>query len=288
MKFKLSKKDFRLLILLGIALAIFGYVKRPWFHTLKLESEHYICFSTATVSETQQILNVAESLFESYTRFFGDLKTSNPKKLKLKLYKDRDEFKSYNMLSGWAEAFYLKPYCHQYYSDEEANPYHWMIHEATHQLNAEVAGFKLAKWLDEGIAEYFGTSTFENDLLTTGRIDVDTYPIWWLDTMNLSGDLDKDIAALKIIPLKAIITNKNGPDLDEYFNLYYIHWWSLTHFLIHYKDGQHKEAFFDLVNDGGTLEAFERHIGPVADIQPKWYGYLQKKIADPSQIPTDQ
>ncbi len=282
MKFKLSRKDIRLLALLGIALAIFGYIKRPWFHTIELESEHYICFSTATEAQTQQILSVAEALHESYARFFGDLKTSNPKKLKLKLYKDRDEFKSHNMTSGWAEAFYRKPYCHQYYSDEEVNPYHWMIHEATHQLNAEVAGFKLEKWLDEGISEYFGTSTLEDGQLIAGKIDVNTYPIWWLESLNLSGDIEKDITATKIIPLKMIITNKSGPDIDEHFNLYYIHWWSLTHFLIHYKDGQYKNAFFDLVNDGGTLEAFEKHIGPIDEIQQQWYSHLQKKIADPS------
>ncbi|MEN8127267.1 MAG: DUF1570 domain-containing protein [Planctomycetota bacterium] len=282
MKFKLSKKDIRLLILLGVALMIFGYIKRPWFHTLKLESGHYICFSTATDAQTRQILSIAEALFESYTHFFDNQQVSHPKKLKLKLYKDRDEFKKYNMLSGWAEAFYRRPYCHQYYSDKEVNPYHWMVHEATHQLNAEVAGLKLEKWLNEGIAEYFGTSTLEGGRLIVGKIDINTYPIWWLDSLRLSGDIDKDIAATKIIPLKAVISNKGGPNLDEHFNLYYIHWWSLTHFLIHYEGGQYKDLFFDLVNDGGTLEAFEKHVGSVDEIQTQWYSYLQEKIADPS------
>lgn len=278
MKFKLSKKDIRLLLLLGIALAIFGYIKRPWFHKIELESEHYQCLSTATETQTQQILEIAEALYQCYNNFFPDLKKTNSKKLKLKLYKDRDEFKSYNMLSGWAEAFYRKPYCHQYYSDKEANPYHWMIHEATHQLNEELSGFKLEKWLDEGIAEYFGTSVFEDGRLLAGDIDVNTYPIWWLHSMNLSGDIDIDIRATKIIPLKMVITNSGGPDIDEYFNLYYIHWWSLAHFLVHYKDGQYRDAFFDLVDHGGTLEAFEKTIGPVHVIQDQWYNYLQETI----------
>ncbi len=277
MKFKLTRKDIRLLVLLAIALAIFGYVKRPWFHTLKLESDRYICYSTATEGQTRQILDIADALLESYSLFFHEKDLDVSEKFKLRLYKDRDEFKSYNMLSGWAEAFYRKPYCHQYYSEKEDNPYHWMIHEATHQLNSEAAGFKLEKWLEEGIATYFGTSAYREGQLITGQIDADTYPIWWLKSMSLSGGIDKDIAAGKIIPLKAIITNEGGPDIDESFNLYYIHWWSLTHFLIHGNDGQYRIAFYKLVAGGGTLEAFEKHIGPVESMQVEWYRYLYEK-----------
>jgi len=263
------------LILVGIAFTIFAYVKRPWFHQLQLESVHYICYSTATEAQTQQILNLAEMLYKSYTSFFPNLKIHKKDKLKLKLYKDRDEFKSYNLTSGWAEAFYKKPYCHQYYSEDEVNPYHWMIHEATHQLNAEVAHWRLEKWLDEGIAEYFSTSTIQNNRLIPGKIDRNTYPIWWLGSMNLSGDLEKDIKATKIIPLNTIITDSGGPHINKYFNLYYIHWWSLTHFLIHYENGRYKGRFLNLVKDGGKLETFEKHIGPVHEIQVQWYPYLQ-------------
>ncbi len=60
-------------------------------------------------------------------------------KLKMKLFKDREEFRRCNRSCGWAEAFYRTPYCYQYYGADEAHPYHWMMHEATHQLNAEAA-----------------------------------------------------------------------------------------------------------------------------------------------------
>lgn len=280
MKYKFTKREIRLLVLVSIAMAIFGYIKRPWFYSLKLESPRYICYSTATEEQTQKILDIAEALFESYAGFFNDQSLDTSYKFKLKLYKDRDEFKSYNLLTGWAEAFYRKPYCHQYYSEEEDNPYHWMIHEATHQLNAEAAGFKLEKWLEEGVATYLGTSTYRDGQLITGTIDTDTYPIWWLREIELSGDIDADIEAGKIIPLKNIITNKGGPDIDDFFNLYYIHWWSLTHFLIHHNDGQYRDGFYDLVEAGGTLEAFEKHIAPIETVQAQWYEYLQKITDD--------
>lgn len=275
-RFRLTMKNIRLLVLLGVALAIFSYIKRPWFHTIKLESPHYICYSTATEEQTRQILDVAEALYFSYTSFFEAEPIQADQKYKLKLYKDREEFKSYNRLSGWAEAFYRKPYCHQYYSNEEENPYHWMVHEAVHQLNHEATHFKLEKWLNEGLAEYFGTSTFQDGRFTLGKADSNTYPIWWLGSLKLSGDIEKDVLAAQIIPLRAILTDKGGPDIDKYFNLYYIHWWSLTHFLVHYKDGCYREEIFDLIHDGGTLEAFEKHIGSVQEIQTQWYPYLQE------------
>src|SRR5207249_1270633 len=139
---------------------------------------------------------------------------------------------------GWAEAFYQEPFCHAYYSSAEDNPYHWMLHEATHQLNRELAQFKMPKWSDEGVATYFSTSRINNGVLNPGQIDSNTYPIWWLSDLTLTGDVQKDIARNQVIPLRAIVTGKGGPDIDEYFNLYYVHWWSLSHFLFEFEGGK--------------------------------------------------
>jgi len=130
-------------------------------------------------------------------------------KLKLKLYKDRDEFKRCNRV-GWAEARYRKPYCHQYIDEDERSPYHWMIHEATHQLNKELAGLSLRTWLDEGLADYFSTSFLGENEIELGKIDIHTYPVWWLGTLDLSGGLEKDIQSDKIIPLDLIPQRHKG------------------------------------------------------------------------------
>ena len=116
---KLKAREVRMLVLLAVALAVVAYVKRPWFYDLTAESEHYVCYSTANDVQTQKILDVAEALYTAYTTEFADLPGLSVEhaKLKLKLYKDRQEFKRYNPLSGWAEAFYRKPYCHQYFSE---------------------------------------------------------------------------------------------------------------------------------------------------------------------------
>ena len=237
---------------------------------------HYLIRSSASPEQTRQVGEMVEILHSAYLRVFTNLPPATGQKLQLNLYQDRAEFRRVNPLVGWAEAFYRKPYCNAYYSEEEVNPYHWMLHEATHQLNNEVAHFKLAKWADEGLATYFSTSEVRDGTLTPGRIDRNTYPIWWLDNSYLTGDMNHDIAVHKFIPLKAILTGEGGPNLNQNVNLYYVHWWSLSHFLFHFEGGKYREAYFNVIREGGTLAAFEKHVGPTERIQSEWYGYFRE------------
>jgi hypothetical protein len=149
-----------------------------------------------------------------------------------------------------------------------------MIHEATHQLNAEVADLSLARWLNEGFAEYISTSRIIDKRLHFGEIGINTYPIWWLDTMATTGNLEKDKGNLSIIPLRAIISARGGPDIDEYFNLYYLPWWSLTHFLFHSQHGKYRERLIRLTPKGGEPADFEKLIGKIEDIEREWYQYV--------------
>jgi len=201
------------------------------------------------------------------------------------LYKDQAEFKAHNRSSSWAEAYYLPPRSHAYYGEGD-NPIHWMTHEATHQLNREVAHFRKTKWIDEGLADYFGSSWIADGTLTPGSIDPATYPIWWLPQLSLTGNLQDDIATGKVIPLHAIVSGKGGPDINRNVNLYYIEYWSLTHFLFHYQEGKYAAQYRQLIATDGTLENFERLIGPVDRIQTEWYIYLRSvaKASRPTRV----
>jgi hypothetical protein len=175
---------------------------------------------------------------------------------------------------GWAEAFYREPFCNAYYSDAENNPYHWMLHEATHQLNGEVAHLELEKWLEEGLAEYFSTSRVVSNRLALGTVDANTYPVWWLEEIATSPDLGKNIRNRSVIPLRSIITNHGGPNMHSRFNLSYLHWWTLTYFL--FQSPQYREHALDLVQKGGGIEAFEQVIGPVEKVQVEWHTYVRR------------
>jgi len=245
-----------------------------------VETAHYAIASTAAPSQTALVSAAAESLYDAYTTYFGDsLKIDSDRpKLKLVLYKDRQEFKAHNRSSPWAEAFYLAPLCHAYYADGP-NPYHWMLHEATHQLNHEVAKLPRVNWIEEGLASYFGASRIQDQTLKPGTIDIGAYPIWWLPSIALSGNLQDDIRRGRIISLRALI-NSGRSDIGKNVNVYYIGYWSLTHFLFHYDNGRYASRYRKLMASGGSLENFERLLGPVERIEGQWYEYLRERITE--------
>ena len=267
----------RWLIYLAIVLGavLWKYCPRPWHPARTIETPHYLIASTASQAQTQEVGRVVELLYCAYSNRFGTLPTFRHEhaRLKLRLYKDRREFRWVNPNLGWAEAFYRPPYCQAYYSAEEVNPYHWMLHEATHQLNREVAQLNLAKWLDEGIAEYFSTSRIQDGQLALGRIDPNTYPVWWMDEFATATNLSVCFTNGSVIPLRAIITHTGGPSLNQEFNLYYLHWWTLTHFL--FESPKYRGSAMKLMQRGGELEAFEQTIGQVDTVEPEWFRHVQ-------------
>jgi len=73
--------------------------------------------------------------------------------------------------------------------------------------------------------------------------------------------------------LRAIITNRGGPSLNSHFNLYYLHWWTLTHFV--FESPRCREHALELVRRGGSLEALEQTLGPVDQVQVEWHNYVR-------------
>ena len=146
---------FYLLLLLGVV--AWKFVPRTWHPAFTLEAPYHLIYSSASRAQTADTAQALELLYIAYSNRFGSLDgfQRHSPKLKVKLFKDRAEFRRINPGLGWAEAFYITPYCLAYYSANEINPCHWMLHESVHQLNQEVAHLALEKWLEEGLAEYF-------------------------------------------------------------------------------------------------------------------------------------
>jgi hypothetical protein len=287
-KSKLPPRTKRMLGYFGVLVVFLAvnYWYRYWSPDLTVETEHYLVESSATPAQTERVGRVAEITYQGYRSLVGDslpLLEKHPR-LKLKVYKDREEFQRVTN-PGWAEAFYLAPYCHQYIEDKEPNPFHWMTHEATHQLNHEIANLDLAKCFEEGLAEYIGTSRIVAGKLQPGVIDTNTYPIWWLTTIATSGDMKKDLARGNFFALVDVLNN-TGPSLNSHVNLYYLHWWSLTHFLLHGQAGTYRSGYWKMLAAGGTQAAFEKHIGPVADRQAEWYKHLRQLKQDLTDKPS--
>lgn len=152
-----------------------------------------------------------------------------------------------------------------------------MLHEAAHQLMREASGFPRVKWVDEGVASYLGASRIIDGRLQSGTADPNAYPTWWLPQHALTGDLQQDIESGQVLPLQ-LVSGQGGPDENRYFNLYYIHYWSLSHFLFHYRNGMYAESYRTLIAEGGSVEGFERLIGPFERVQHEWYAYLLQQV----------
>jgi hypothetical protein len=236
------------------------------------DTPNYLLHSTATREQTAQVAAAVERLYSSYAALFGPPAVPRQKKLVLVLYRDRQEFQANNRSSPWAEAYYLEPRSHAYYA-AGLNPFHWMLHEATHQLMREVSGFKPAKWMNEGFATYMGSSTLADGALRLGEADPNAYPVWWLASYQLTGDITRDIASNQFIPLQELITD-TGPGINLHVNQYYVSYWSLTHFLLHHDSGRFADGYKRLLAVGGSLEDFEKVIGPVESVEAQWYEYL--------------
>lgn len=276
-RWSLKHRQTRLLCYLLVVLGFVAwrFIPRPWHPTLSIETERHKIFSTATREQTDAVANALNRLYVAYSNRFAKLEgfTTKHPKMQLKLYKDRAELRKVNPGLGWVEAFYSPPFCRAYYSAEEINPFHWMLHESVHQLNHEVAHLRLEKWLEEGLAGYLSTSQLQETEFTIGKIDVNTYPVWWIDELATSSSMTENLSNGSILPLRAIITHHGGPSMKSHFNLYYLHWWTLTHFV--FESETHRANAIQLLQRGGGLAAFEELIGPVEQIQNEWHDYVQ-------------
>jgi len=263
---------------LAVLLVILGwkFIPRPWYPAVHLETAHYAIASSASQKQTEEIAAVVEQLYLTYSNQYHALPgfdATHPK-LKMKLYKDRSQMWRINPNLGWAEAFYRKPYCQAYYSANEVNPYHWMLHESVHQFNEEVAHLDLKKWIEEGLAEYFSTSRFQKGGLKLGRIDPNTYPVWWVDLIATTPSLQANLQNGSVIPLRSIISGRGGPSLNRNVNLYYLHWWTLTHFV--FETPKYRPHAAALLTGGGGVNVFEKEIGPIEQVQVEWHEHVRR------------
>jgi hypothetical protein len=239
------------------------------------DTPHYRIHSAATGAQTRAVGDAVEALHAAYRDVFGAGPARD--RLELVLYRDRAAFKANNRSTPWAEAYYRAPRAYAYPGDGD-NPYHWMLHEATHQLLRQSSGLRLPAWANEGVASYFGAGTLRGGRLDPATPDDDAYPIWWLADSAPSGDLQRDIARGDIIPLGQLVEG-TGPPIADHVNTYYVHYWSLAHYLLEGDGRRHRAAFLEVLRRGGDPASFTRLLGPYETVQQGWYAHLQALAA---------
>lgn len=247
---------------------------------VEINTPHYLIVSTVEEDAARRAGVAVEALFDAYAAFFADASLPvAPSMLRVRLYGDRPEFLAASRSRPWAEAYYSRGVCHAYMDPDKPNPYHWLVHEAVHQLNREWTGFATDRWINEGLASYFGASRYAAGRLEPGVPDVEAYPARWLRRWELTGDWPTDVSNRRVIPLRTLIEGKAGPEMDAAVNAYYLGWWSLTHFLLHGAEGRHADAYRTMARSGGSVAEFERRVGPLEKIEQQWYAHLAGLVA---------
>ena len=242
-----------------------------------VETAHYAIASNATPEQTREAGAALEALHAAYSEFCAGTWPPPPARHQVALYRDRADFRALARPRGGVRGYYRRPVCHAYYDAEGGHPLHWMLHEATHQLDTEWAGFARTPWVEEGLAAYFATSRLDDaGVLHPGEIDARTYPPAGLEVLRLRGDREADFAAGRLVHLRELI-DADEPPTPADVNRYYVGYWSLAHFLLHGEGGRHAAAFRAMVDAGGSLEQFEKRVGPVDAVEARWYAYLLER-----------
>lgn len=138
-------------LLLALLVAACGCGKReqadsappPFVPAHVVSTPHYRIHTAATRMQTDAVAGALEQLHGAYARVFP-LPAQRDGPYQVVLYRDQAEFKRNNRTAPWAEAYYRRPIAYAYPGDG-ANPHHWTLHEATHQLLAEAGGYRLPR-----------------------------------------------------------------------------------------------------------------------------------------------
>ncbi len=246
----------------------------PWWPTSTHRTAHFVIDTTATPAQAALTGDVLEALYRGYhRRFVGTDGSPHVGPLRVRLHATLDELRTVNPGMGWRMSFYEGHLSHSFYDAGWSNATHWVAHEVGHQLAEEVSHYKPEQWLDEGLASYVATSPAGDDSGSFATIDWTSYPARRVRMMATAPDLATSVQNGSIIPLRAIVTGAGGPPVEERPVLYYLHWWTLTRFLLEHP--RHRQVTTELLRSGGHLADVERLCGPLDEVEREWFAYVR-------------
>ena len=239
----------------------------------QIDTTHYQLWTTAPPVRARQAIAVAEGLHRSWSEWTGV--AHKGKRHRMRLFASRAEMRRALPGLGWAEAIYHDSICDQYDDPGAERPWHWLVHEGTHQLAWEDARLELPRWANEGIACLFSTSRIRGGRIVLGSVDPETYPVWWLKRKPIAGTLGKDVALGNLVAPSRILSERDDLDIGRSVNAHYLAWWSMAHFF-HATD---PVAWRDWVLHDHTREGLLRRFGPLSTLDARWYAHV-KALAD--------
>lgn len=255
-----------------------------WNYKLCLESRHFELYTSSPESFAKTTLELGENIYETFYTEFKDTGMEIPERIKIYLFEEKKEYKDYMISKGMArkngsETFshyssYSGAACFFRLGQSKEYLYQSVAHEITHSLSINL--FKSlyggGVWAIEGIAYYMQMSMdWKKRRIILGEIH---------QTKN--SQIVNVIKAMqrlkKSMPLRDLISMGDSALKDPTLH---IQAFSLFHFLQEAKDGQHKAGLHQYLAEicagrGGGVEAFEKCIGRISELEPGYLEHIRK------------
>jgi tetratricopeptide (TPR) repeat protein len=234
-----------------------------WDHGWTKETQHFV-FKTNTSPE---LLDYYSELIEAYYRLMDDRIGINPSptmrrtKMEVNVFKSRDEFRKLSnfgnekMPAGVIGFFSPMTKSLNFFHEwQEPSRTSWVaLHECTHLLTFLVdQHYQPQIWVNEGVADYFGSSRIERDksgkiTIHPGELQLDR--VLTVQQAILAGQAAQPATGKEKAADKP--GSRRDTTLEELFLLkreefdgfQYAHAWSFVYFLNHYENGKYAKAF---------------------------------------------
>lgn len=267
--------------ILVAALAFSGSVllakDRTW---TEIKSPHFRLITDGDADKAVRVLRQFELMRAAFETMFPHFKLDAPAPLLILAPKDESTTKDL-LPQLWAypgpkpAALYRHGWERQYALvrldtiESDSTAYHNIYHEYVHSL-LHINFHWLPPWLDEGLAEFYGYTAFDQEKMYIGA--------------------PPDLARFRFliskspIPIQEFITSPLVYQDAEKTQLSYMQAWALTHFLSFgagMDNGQRLVRFFNELQSGmEEKKAFLETIGNFADVQGQYDKYIHQSRFD--------
>lgn len=144
---------------------------------------HYQVLAQSGAEMGTQVNGFMNQMLPAYSRFFSNWSLKDS--ARVVVFDNLDDFRAYSTRATGMTHASLAGYCHLK-TDEDGNTFYelvtyehdrlWQVlaHEGFHQFLGYELGQRVPVWLNEGLAQYFETSSVSNRRLQTGAVSKNT------------------------------------------------------------------------------------------------------------------
>ena len=247
-----------------------------WGTALEGESKYFMIRTNTSPELLEYYGDLLDTYYQMMNKAIGIKPTPTMRgvKLQVNIYKSWDEFTKLTGMARGVAGFFMPmgPNSHLNFYHDYAEPKDSELiglHECTHLLTYLIdQQFKPQIWINEAMADYYGSSTITQD--KRGKLEI------------VPGKLHTD----RVLTVQQAIKDDEAVGLQELFGLekanfgafQYAHAWSFVYFLNNGNDGKYQKGFAKFFKELYTLKGVE------SDNVPGYGPGNMNKVVKPDDI----